>query len=121
MINVIVVRVRQEGDTLIFSQKEQLINPKESNFKDILQKSLPKGKICAVSLKSVFPGHAMKILDEDAGPKQKRDMQNLPCWTIGDLGFNIYGDAVIYGVEASERSSVKISIRDLVPLTTKGL
>jgi hypothetical protein len=112
LINAIIVKTRFRDKDIDFSMQEKMINPKESTYKKLM--SLEEPKICGCSLGSIWPRHTMRILDDDATGKQRRDMQKLPCWTIEGLDTEIFGNAIIYRLEDSEPANVGITIRDLV-------
>ena len=118
MINVIVIRPRISGDRVDFSMKEQLLNPKEANFKKILGEGLAAPKICGCSLRNVWMGHTMKILDADADSRQRSFMKSLPRWTLLGVDVPVFGNAVVYGIKDSEPCSPIIGIRELAGRTT---
>lgn len=110
LINAIIIKTRFEGDRMDVSVTEKLINPKESTYKKIM--GIPEPKICGCSLKSVFPGHTMRILD-DEDPKMRKAMQKLPKWIFMDHDAEIFGNAVIYRLVDSEPANVEVTIRDV--------
>lgn len=94
-----------------FRVYEKEISAKESNFKKLITDS-ETPKICGCSLRAVFPGHTMRILD-DGEPKQRRTMAKMPKWSFIDLEEPIAGNAVIFRLEASEPASVTITVKDV--------
>ena len=109
-IRVIVVDGPSEAGSPYLRAREKIIRPKDRFFKKLM--GILDPKICSCSLKSVFPGHSMKILD-DGFPSQRYGHPGWSEWTMRDLDETIFGNAVIYGIENSLPVSATVSLEEV--------